>query len=120
VVLALSTASVAGLLLVAAWPSLLGAAAGRLLFGLGSATAGSVLMTWLVAVAPSGQRGRTLSVFGLSVWLGLALGPLFGESVNVHFGTPPVFVACAAAAVVCMALVAPLRSPVRARHPLPG
>lgn len=112
------TVSVAGLVMLALWPSLAGAATGRLVFGLGNAAATSLVMTWLVTIAPPGERGRALSVYGVSVWVGLALGPVFGETVNARFGIESgivaVFVACAALSLACLPLIAAVGEPVRA------
>lgn len=66
--------AVVGMLLLAALPTLAGAGVSRVLFGLGNAAAMTVIMAWLIALTPANQRGRALSYFGLSVWLGVALG----------------------------------------------
>ena len=39
-------------------------------------TAGSA---WIVDLAPPARRGRVLGLYGLAVWAGLSVGPLFGE-----------------------------------------
>ncbi|SCE96423.1 Predicted arabinose efflux permease, MFS family [Micromonospora haikouensis] len=102
-----------GMLLLAAVPSLWGAGPARLLFGLGNAAAMTLVMAWLVALAPTGQRGRALSVFGLSVWLGLAVGPQVGVAVNQAVGPAGVFALCAVLEVATVVLVAWLPRPAR-------
>ncbi|MFD5316628.1 MFS transporter [Streptomyces sp. NPDC127098] len=102
-----------GMVLLAAVPSLWGAGLGRVLFGLGNAAAMTLVMTWLVATAPAAQRGKALSVFGLSVWMGLALGPQIGAAVNQAIGPAAVFVVCAVFELATAALIACLPRPPR-------
>ncbi|BCJ62059.1 MFS transporter [Micromonospora endophytica] len=97
-----------GMLLLALAPSLWGAGPARLLFGLGNAAAMTLVMAWLVAMAPAAQRGKALSIFGLSVWLGLAVGPQVGVAVNQAVGPSAVFALCAALELVTAALIAGL------------
>ncbi|WP_159499718.1 MFS transporter [Microbacterium sp. 18062] len=88
--------AVVGMLILAALPTLWGASLSRVLFGLGNATAMTIVMAWLVAIAPAEQRGRALSYFGLSVWIGLAIGPQLGTAVELIGGAATVFLVCAA------------------------
>lgn len=83
------------LVMIVAVPTLWGASLSRILFGLGSSAATTLIMTWLVASAPPGQRGRGLSIYGLSVWIGLALGPQIGTAVNALADARAVFAVCA-------------------------
>lgn len=106
--------SAAGLALLAAVPVLWAAVASRLLFGLGNAAAMTLTLTWLVALAPYAQRGKALSIFGLSVWLGLALGPQMAATVASAAGTRSVFVVCVAIELLVCALLAFLPQPSRA------
>lgn len=100
-----------GMLLMALLPSLLGASLSRVLFGLGNAAAMTVIMAWLVAITPPAQRGRALSYFGLSVWIGLAIGPQLGTAVE-HLGGPTmVFIVCAALEVATVATIIALPRP---------
>ncbi|MEU6642580.1 MFS transporter [Saccharomonospora sp. NPDC046836] len=108
-----------GMILLAVVPSLWGAGLGRILFGLGNAAAMTLVMTWLVAMAPPAQRGRALSIFGLSVWLGLALGPQVGAAVNQASGPAQVFVVCALLELATAGLIACLPRPPRPAHPDP-
>jgi MFS family permease len=70
-------------LVVLSVPSLV---ASRLVFGTGNAAVATALTAWVVAEAPPEQRGRALSFFGLSVWVGLALGPVLGENLLQSYG----------------------------------
>ncbi|WP_181727619.1 MFS transporter [Streptomyces sp. PT12] len=114
-VVALAGGAVAalGMVLLAVVPSFLGAGIGRVLFGLGNAAAMTLVMTWLVAMAPVAQRGKALSVFGLSVWIGLALGPQIGAAVNQAIGPAAVFAVCAGLELATAALIACLPRPPR-------
>lgn len=103
--------AVVGMLAVALIPTLWGATAGRLLFGLGNAAAMTLLMTWLVAITPAGQRGRSLSVYGLSVWIGLAIGPQLSTLVLEWSSPATVFVVCAVLEALTVALIALLPRP---------
>ncbi|WP_374976700.1 MFS transporter [Microbacterium trichothecenolyticum] len=105
--------SAAGLLLLAAIPSLWAAVLSRLLFGLGNAAAMTLTLTWLVALAPFAQRGKALSIFGLSVWLGLALGPQVATTVSSAAGPRAVFAVCVVIELVVCVLLAFLPQPAR-------
>jgi len=76
----LSAALVGALLLVPAEGVTLTAVA-RALFGLGAGTAAAALITWAVDQVPAEGRGRALSVFGMTVWVGLSAGPQLGQAV---------------------------------------
>ncbi|HEV3129467.1 MAG TPA: MFS transporter [Solirubrobacteraceae bacterium] len=55
--------------------------ASRLVMGAGEGllfTAGSA---WIVDLAPADRQGQTIGLFGLSVWGGMALGPLIGDQL---------------------------------------
>jgi MFS family permease len=79
----LGATGLALVLVVLSVPSL---AASRLVFGTGNAAVATALTAWVVAEAPAEQRGRALSFFGLSVWVGLALGPVLGENLLHSYG----------------------------------
>jgi MFS family permease len=63
-------------------PGILGTATARFVLGIGEAFATSATMAWAIDVAPSERRGRTLSMFGLAIWIGLSIGPLIGIALN--------------------------------------
>jgi MFS family permease len=113
--------AVMAMLAFALIPSLWGAGISRLVFGLGNSTAMTITMAWLVAIAPAHQRGRALSIFGLSVWIGLALGPQLGATVESRWGSVPVFLVCAVfeAATLVAILFLPRPAPTVATAPIP-
>jgi MFS family permease len=79
-----------GVVLVAlSIPSL---AVSRVVFGAGNAATATALTAWVVAEAPVAQRSRALGLFGLAVWVGLALGPVLGESLFRSVGHQAVWV----------------------------
>lgn len=51
----------------------------RLLLGAGEGTVYTAGSAWIVDLAPEERRGRVLGLYGLAVWGGLSVGPLFGE-----------------------------------------
>ncbi len=63
-------------------PGIGGTAAARLVLGVGEALATSASMAWAIDLAPAAQRGRTISMFGLAIWIGLSVGPLIGIALN--------------------------------------
>ena len=100
VILAAALLSAVGLALVLVMLSIPSLAVSRIVFGAGNAAVATALTAWVVAEAPVGERGRALSFFGLSVWVGLALGPVLGDSLLQSFGHRAVW----AAAVVIQLL----------------
>ncbi len=51
----------------------------RLLLGAGEGAVYTAGSAWIVDLAPEQRRGRVLGLYGLAVWGGLGIGPLFGE-----------------------------------------
>jgi MFS family permease len=111
------TLSAASLALMAAVPTLAAAVASRLLFGLGNAAAMALTLTWLVAIAPPTQRGKALSIFGLSVWLGLAAGPQVATTVATLTEPRVVFAVCVAVELTVLALFTLLPQPTPSTAP---
>ncbi len=103
--------SATALALMAAVPELWAAVASRLLFGLGNAAAMALTLTWLVALAPPAQRGRALSIYGLSVWLGLAAGPQLATTVSAVAEPRAVFAVCVVIEVAVLVLFGLLPQP---------
>lgn len=106
-----SAMAVAAMVLLATVPALWAAGASRLVFGLGNSAAMTLTMAWLVALAPAAQRGKALSIYGLSVWIGLALGPQLGTLVNQAWGSASVFGVCAVLELLTLLLIAGLPRP---------
>jgi MFS family permease len=86
VILVAALLGAVGLALVLVMLSVSSLAVSRVVFGAGNAAVATALTAWVVAEAPAGERGRALSFFGLSVWVGLALGPVLGDSLLQSFG----------------------------------
>jgi MFS family permease len=63
-----------------------GVVTGRILYGVGNAGITVATTAWVSATAPAGQRGRALGYYGISVWVGLALGPMLGENLYAVAG----------------------------------
>lgn len=103
--------SATALALMAAVPELWAAVTSRLLFGLGNAAAMALTLTWLVALAPPAQRGRALSIYGLSVWLGLAAGPQLATTISAVAEPRAVFAACVGIEVAVLVLFGLLPQP---------
>lgn len=103
--------AVIGMSLLALVPTLWGAGLSRILFGLGNSAAMGIVMAWLVAIAPAAQRGKALSYFGLSVWIGLAVGPQVGTAVDAVGGPTWVFAVCTVLEAATVATILALPRP---------
>jgi MFS family permease len=64
----------------------------RLVLGAGEGTVFTAGSAWIVDLAPPDRRGRVIGLYGLAVWAGLSIGPLFGELIQHHAGYTPVWV----------------------------
>ncbi len=65
----------------------------RLLMGTGEAALFSGALPWVLAGAPASRRGRVAGWFGLSMWGGLAAGPLMATGLYAIHGFPAVWTA---------------------------
>jgi MFS family permease len=61
-------------------------AVSRVVHGLGNAGVTVATTAWISGTAPPDERGRALGYYGISVWVGLALGPLLGENLYAAGG----------------------------------
>lgn len=77
----------------------------RLVLGIGDGWVFTAGATWIVDLAPESRRGQAIGIFGLSIWGGLAAGPVLGEGLYALGGYDLVW-AFAAAAPLVGALVA--------------
>jgi MFS family permease len=91
-----------------AWNVATGAVA-RSLFGMGGAAINTACMAWVVDTARPGGRSRPLSLFGISIWIGLAIGPQIGEMMVRYWGYRGTWAACAGLQVLAIACVLRLR-----------
>lgn len=69
-----------------------GLIAARLVLGAGEGTVFTAGSAWIVDLAPPGRRGRVIGLYGLAVWAGLSIGPLFGELIQHSAGYTPVWI----------------------------
>ncbi|GAA0997165.1 hypothetical protein GCM10009555_094220 [Acrocarpospora macrocephala] len=86
----------AGVLFLLVSATVPGVAAGRVLFGAGGSVIATALMAWVLAIVAPERRGQALGVFGLGVWIGLALGPVVGENTFHLAGFGAVWLVCGA------------------------
>ncbi|HST40381.1 MAG TPA: MFS transporter, partial [Conexibacter sp.] len=79
----------------------------------------TMITIWVIEAAVPGARGRALSIFGVSVWLGLGLGPPLGERLLHEFGFVAVWASTAALSTAALCLLLTLRTaprPARGRR----
>ena len=69
-----------------------GLIAARLVLGAGEGTVFTAGSAWIVDLAPPERRGRVIGLYGLAVWAGLSVGPLFGELIQRSAGYTPVWI----------------------------
>lgn len=69
-----------------------GLIAARLVLGAGEGTVFTAGSAWIVDLAPTDRRGRVIGLYGLAVWSGLSIGPLFGELLQHNAGYTPVWI----------------------------
>ncbi len=79
--------------------------AARLVMGAGEAGLFSAALPWVLAAAAPNQRGRVAGWFGLSMWGGLAAGPLVAVGVGHLSGSHAVWLAVTSLGVVSAVLV---------------
>jgi MFS family permease len=59
---------------------------GRVLQGFGQAFVFTAGLSWAIGLAPSERRGQAISLFGLSIWAGLTIGPVLTQWTLDAFG----------------------------------
>lgn len=69
-----------------------GLIAARLVLGAGEGAVFVAGSAWIVDLAPAERRGRVIGLYGLAVWAGLSIGPLFGELIQHGAGYTPVWI----------------------------
>jgi MFS family permease len=77
----------------------------RLVLGAGEGLVFTAGAAWTVDLAPEETRGRSIGLFGLTIWSALTAGPLIGELLRQNLGYDAVW-AFAAGAPLVGALVA--------------
>jgi MFS family permease len=92
----------------------------RLVLGAGEGTVFTAGSAWIVDLAPPERRGRVIGLYGLAVWSGLSVGPLFGELIQHHAGYTPVWIFAGAMPLLGAAIASrvpdPFRPAPRAEH----
>ena len=87
----------------------------RLVLGVGEGWLYTAAAAWVVDVTPEERRGETIGIFGMSIWLGLSLGPPIGEALRAIGGFDLVWVFAAVAPAVGAVVAA--RTPEHGRPP---
>jgi MFS family permease len=87
---------------------LFGLVAARLVLGVGEGWLYTAAASWVVDMTPPHRRGNVIGLFGMSIWLGLSIGPAIGEGLRHLGGYDAVWLfatfAPAAAALVALAI----------------
>jgi MFS family permease len=76
----------------------------RSINGVGIGIAATAVITWAVDQVPPGRRGRALSIFGMTVWIGLSAGPQVGQAMFDAGGYQAVWASIAAFEVAALLL----------------
>lgn len=108
--------SAGGLLVLVAAGTISAGTAGRIAFGLGGAAVNTAVMAWIVDTAELAERGRALSLFGVSIWIGLAAGPQLGQAVLDTWGFHAVWLVGVGIELLAIACIAGVREPQRDRR----
>lgn len=106
----LSVAVLGALLLVPA-DGVLPTALARSILGAGSGAAAAATITWAVDQVPPARHGRALSVFGMTVWIGLSAGPQIGQAIYEAAGYSAVWATVAGLEATGLLLAVAVREP---------
>jgi MFS family permease len=112
----LSVALAGALLLIPAESVLLTALA-RSIFGAGAGAAAAATITWAVDHVRASDHGRALSVFGMTVWIGLSAGPQLGQAIYDAAGFRGVWAAVAGLETLGLLLALAAREPLDRPRP---
>jgi MFS family permease len=82
----------------------------RLFLGAGEGALFTGSVGWILAHTEQSQRGKTAGHFGLSMWMGLATGPMLGTALLAIGGYRNVWIAASIIPMLAGALVASTRS----------
>lgn len=94
----------------------------RLLIGAGDAFYVTSIMAWVADAATPERRGRAMATIGMSLWLGLALGPQWAVWTHEHLGYNGVWLGGSLFALLAaglLLLVEPSRPPAPAAADAP-
>jgi MFS family permease len=95
-------------------------AAARVLYGIGNAGITVATTAWVSATSPPGERGRTFGYYGVSVWVGLALGPLLAENVYATRGNVAAWTVLLAVQALVLVAVSAVAAPRRGEDLAPS
>jgi len=85
--------------------------AARLLLGAGEGALFTAAIGWVMARAAPDQRGRIAGQFGISLWIGMAVGPAIGALLLTLFGHRAIWLAASVLPSVSWALLASTSRP---------
>ncbi|GKV69641.1 putative MFS-type transporter YfkF [Sporosarcina sp. NCCP-2716] len=80
----------------------------RLMIGIGDHALHFATQTWVTSTVPPERLGRSISIYGLSVGVGFAVGPMFVPLVTIFEGLP--FIVSACLTLIAWGLVFTLRN----------
>ncbi|CAN5191186.1 hypothetical protein BH11ACT2_BH11ACT2_11170 [soil metagenome] len=106
-----SILGIVGILLMLDTWGLAPALASRALFGIAGATSNTVMSGWVIGTVVAHARGKGLGLFGVSVWVGLGVGPPLGRWALGIGGYSAVWVLSAVLLTVGILTALPLYSP---------
>jgi len=92
----------------------------RLVLGLGDGWVYTASATWIVDLAPEERRGQAIGMFGMAIWGGLSIGPLFGELLLSIGSYEAVWAFAAATPLIAAAMVARLPETLPGAAPAPA
>jgi len=81
----------------------------RVIVGIGEAFFFTGAATVVTDVAPEDRRGEAVSFFSIALYLGLALGPVAGETILEAFSFDAVWLTSGAACLLAVVMVLPLK-----------
>ena len=85
---------IAALLSFPLWKSIVFWFVLRLLIGIGDHALHFSTQTWVTSTSSKERLGRNISIYGLSVGVGFAVGPMFVPLVDIYEGLPFIVSAC--------------------------
>jgi DHA1 family multidrug resistance protein-like MFS transporter len=77
----------------------------RLLHGVGSALVTPVAMAYVGDIIPKGKEGTYMNIFMMFMYLGMAVGPVMGGTLNESYGMNVAFYTMAAIAALALLLL---------------
>jgi MFS family permease len=89
--------------------------AARAIGGIGGGITGVTIMAWALDSVDPDRRGRALSAFGVSVWVGLSIGPQIGHLALGWGGYDAVWITLAGLYVAALAVALGMREVRRVR-----